>query len=192
MYPKMMSVTAVTERESRWHMSRCAKACVPPRYRSEQLPELAPVALRLLSMHPTSASTEHNWALWGRVYTGARNALGLERVKKLITCFNSRSQEASMEDFALLLSVVKDELVDATNERSWSIGSGMSALDRQAAAAPVVSRQQWGDFGCASTKHTICNQLSERHTWKVWVFICLVMYDLSRSDRRAHCINSLR
>jgi hypothetical protein len=95
------------------------------RYGSEQLPELAPVALRLLSMHPTSASTERNLVLWGRVYTGARNALGLERAKKLITCFNSRAQEASMENFALLLSVVEDELVDA------AIGSGTSALDRQ-------------------------------------------------------------
>jgi hypothetical protein len=86
------------------------------RYGSEQLPELAPVALRLLSVHPTSAATERNWALWGRVYTSARNALGLERAKKLITfCFNSRAQEASMEDFALLLSVVEDEVVDSVN-----------------------------------------------------------------------------
>jgi hypothetical protein len=89
------------------------------RYGSEQLPELAPVAFRLLSMHPMSVSTERNWALLGCVYTGARNALGFERAKKLVIfCFNSRAREASMEDFAFLLTVVEDKLVDATNERS--------------------------------------------------------------------------
>jgi hypothetical protein len=31
----------------------------------------------------------------------------------------------------------------------------------EAAAAPDVSRQQWGDFGCASIKRAICNQLTE-------------------------------
>jgi hypothetical protein len=58
--------------------------------------------------------TERNWAVWGRVHTGA---LGLEeRAKTLITfCFNSRAQEASMEEFALVLSVVEDEVVAATN-----------------------------------------------------------------------------
>jgi hypothetical protein len=44
------------------------------------------------------------------------DALGLERAKKLITfCFNCRAQQASMEDVALVLSVVEDEVVEATN-----------------------------------------------------------------------------
>jgi hypothetical protein len=81
------------------------------RYGAEVYPDLAPVALRLLSMHPTSASTERNWALWGRVYTSTRNALGLERAKKLITfCFNSRAQKVDMQDIALLLSVVENDV----------------------------------------------------------------------------------
>jgi hypothetical protein len=81
------------------------------RYGAQLYPDLARVALRLLSMHPTSASTERNWALWGRVYTSTRNTLGLERAKKLITfCFNSRAQEVDMRDFAMLLSVVEDNL----------------------------------------------------------------------------------
>jgi hypothetical protein len=66
------------------------------RYGSEQLPELTHLALRLLSKHPTSASAKHNWALWGRAYAAARNALGLERAKKLITfCFNSRRKKST-------------------------------------------------------------------------------------------------
>jgi cytochrome c-type biogenesis protein CcmH/NrfF len=62
-------------------------------------------------------STERNWALWGRVDTAARNALSLERAKKLMTVrLNSRAQEeANMEDCALLLSVLEGELVDAMN-----------------------------------------------------------------------------
>jgi hypothetical protein len=43
------------------------------------------VGLLLLSMQATSAATERNWALWGRVHGASRNALGMERAKKLIT-----------------------------------------------------------------------------------------------------------
>jgi hypothetical protein len=64
-------------------------------------------------IHPTSASTERNWSLWGRVYMVARNALGLERAKALITvCFNDRCQVTDQRDFKLLLSVVENEFVD--------------------------------------------------------------------------------
>jgi hypothetical protein len=45
------------------------------------------------------------------VYTSTLNTLGLEWAKKLITfCFNSRAQEVDMRDFAMLLSVVEDDL----------------------------------------------------------------------------------
>jgi hypothetical protein len=55
-------------------------------------PFLSEVA-RAMSVHPTSAATEQNWLLLGRVYTSARNALGLERAKKMITfCFNDRAK----------------------------------------------------------------------------------------------------
>jgi hypothetical protein len=79
------------------------------RYGVEAHGALAKVALRLLSMHATSAASERNWALWGRVYGASRNALGMERAKKLITfCFNSRAEKASVDDFGLLLSVVEN------------------------------------------------------------------------------------
>ena len=76
----------------------------------EEWPELSKVAMKLLSMHPTSAAAERNWSLWGRVYTASRNALGLERARKMIMyCFNSRAQEADMNDFSLLLDTINDE-----------------------------------------------------------------------------------
>jgi hypothetical protein len=78
------------------------------RYGKTYFPELTEVVLRLLSLHPTSAATERNWSLWGRVYTSARNALGLERAKKLIMfCFNNRFKLVSQDEFGLLLSVVE-------------------------------------------------------------------------------------
>jgi hypothetical protein len=82
---------------------------VSTRYGVEIHGALAEVALRLLSTHATSAATERNWALRGRVYGASRNALGMERAKKLITfCFNSRAEVASVDDFGLLLSVVEN------------------------------------------------------------------------------------
>jgi hypothetical protein len=79
------------------------------RYGVEAHGALAKVALRLLSMHATSAASERNWALWGRVYGASRNALGMERAKKLITfCFNSRAEKARVDDFGLLLSVMEN------------------------------------------------------------------------------------
>jgi hAT family C-terminal dimerisation region len=72
-------------------------------------PELTKVVLKLLAMHPTSASTERNWSLWGRVYTAARNALSLDRARKITTfCFNSRAQGASMDDIDLILETIAE------------------------------------------------------------------------------------
>jgi hypothetical protein len=83
------------------------------RYREVKYPALATVAPRLFSIHPMSASTERNWSLWGRVYTAARNALGLERAKALITfCFNDSCQVTDERDFELLLSAVEGEFED--------------------------------------------------------------------------------
>jgi hypothetical protein len=67
-----------------------------------------------LSIHPTSATAERNWSLWGRVYRDARNALGLEGAKALATfCFNDRCKVTDQRDFKLLLSVVENEFADA-------------------------------------------------------------------------------
>jgi hypothetical protein len=49
------------------------------RFGYTKYPLLSEVALRVMSVHPTSAAPERNWSLWGRVYT---SALGLERAKK--------------------------------------------------------------------------------------------------------------
>jgi hypothetical protein len=73
-------------------------------------PFLSEVAQRVMSVHPTSAATERNWSLWGRVCTSARNALGLERAKKMITfCFNDRAKAVDQDDFGLLLSAVEGD-----------------------------------------------------------------------------------
>jgi hypothetical protein len=43
------------------------------------------------------------------VYGASRNALGMERAKKLITYrFNSRAEGARVDDFGLLLSVAEN------------------------------------------------------------------------------------
>jgi hypothetical protein len=50
----------------------------------DSIPELQAVAVRLLSAHATSAATERNWSLWGRMYCSARSSLGMQRAKALI------------------------------------------------------------------------------------------------------------
>jgi hypothetical protein len=71
------------------------------------------VALRLLRIDQKSASTERNWSLWGRVYTAARNALGLERAKALVMFWlNDRCEVTHQRAFKLLLSVVEGKCAD--------------------------------------------------------------------------------
>jgi hypothetical protein len=55
---------------------------------------------------------ERKWELGGGgVNNDAQNALGLEQAIKFITfCFKSRAQESSMEDFALIVSVVEGNI----------------------------------------------------------------------------------
>ena len=50
----------------------------------ELLEPLADVAQRLLRAHLTSAATERNWSLWGRVYNSARSDLAQQRAKKMM------------------------------------------------------------------------------------------------------------
>jgi hypothetical protein len=96
------------------------------RYGKRRYPNLARVVLRLLAAHSTSASTERNWTLWGRVYTSARTALGLERAKKLIVfCFNNRCRVADQNDFHLLLETVENLLADESNEAAEEAVAGL-------------------------------------------------------------------
>jgi hypothetical protein len=93
------------------------------RFGYTKFPLLSEVALRVMSVHPTSAATERNWSLWGRVYT---SALGLERAKKMITfCFNDGAKAVDQDDFGLLLSAVEGEVVEGTGRN----GEGAGAAD---------------------------------------------------------------
>jgi hypothetical protein len=106
------------------------------RYGMALYPALAKVALRLLSIHPTSAATERNWSLWGRVYTAARNTLGLERAKALIMfCFNDRCQRTDQQDFKLLLSVVEGEFAEEQEHFSHVEVVGQDDIDGNHAPA---------------------------------------------------------
>jgi hypothetical protein len=73
--------------------------------RLEELKPLLDVAQRLLLAHVTSASTERNWSLWGRMYNAARNALGQERAKKMIAICSATKTAAlsSGREFAVTL-----------------------------------------------------------------------------------------
>jgi hypothetical protein len=118
------------------------------RYGKRSYPNLAKVALRLLAAHSTSASTERNWTLWGRVYTSARTALGLERAKKLIMfCFNDRCRVADQNDFHLLLETVENLLADESNEAAEEAVAGLheaaveaGGLAAAAATSAAVAR----------------------------------------------------
>ena len=105
-------------------------------------PDLAKVALRLLAAHSTSASTERNWTLWGRVYTLARTALGLERAKKLIMfCFNVRCRVAKKNDFHTLLSTVENLLSGESSEAAVKAVAGLheAAADAEGTAAVAAA-----------------------------------------------------
>jgi hypothetical protein len=70
---------------------------------------LAKVVQRLLACQATSCATERKWSLWGSVYSASRNALGIERGKKLITiCANSR--QARENNFAVSLADVEGDI----------------------------------------------------------------------------------
>jgi hypothetical protein len=45
---------------------------------------LTRAANRLLGCHVTTCAAERNWSAWGRVFTAARNRLGIEKAMKLI------------------------------------------------------------------------------------------------------------
>jgi hypothetical protein len=50
----------------------------------DSMPELQAAPEWLLSAHATSAATELNWSLWGRIYCAARSSLGIQLAKALI------------------------------------------------------------------------------------------------------------
>jgi hypothetical protein len=60
----------------------------------------------------TSASTERNWSLWGRVYNASRNAFGQERAKKMIAICNAAKGADVPPDreFAVTLGIIEGDL----------------------------------------------------------------------------------
>jgi hypothetical protein len=89
--------------------------------------------------HPTSAATERNWSLRGRVYASARNALGLERAKKMITfCFNDRAKAVDQDDLGLLLSDVVSEVLEGTGRQVEGAGAA-DAIEGQGSDKVRVS-----------------------------------------------------
>ena len=78
-------------------------------YGKTNFASLVPVVLKLLSCHATTCSTERNWSLWGRIYSAARNALGIARAKKMIAiCTDTRQHNE--DDFAVSLAVIDGEV----------------------------------------------------------------------------------
>jgi hypothetical protein len=70
--------------------------------------ELQAVAVRLLSAHATSAATERNWSLWGRMYCAARSSLGMQRAKALIAiCAAEKAKCDPNQEFEITLSVLE-------------------------------------------------------------------------------------
>jgi hypothetical protein len=63
------------------------------------MPELQAIAQRLLACHATSASTERNWSLWGRIYSSARTRLGMERAKCLIAICADEKRKIPAQEF---------------------------------------------------------------------------------------------
>ena len=103
--------------------------------------------LRLLTARSISTSSERNWALWGRVYTSARTALGLERAKKLITfCFNDRCRVNEQNDFHMLLETVENLLTDESSEATEEAVADLheAAVDVGAAAAVAATASSAG------------------------------------------------
>ena len=70
---KRLSVAPLSMRKTVWEATM------------ERFPNLSEVALRVLSIHPTSCASERKWELWGRVYMSSRTALGKQRAQKMIT-----------------------------------------------------------------------------------------------------------
>jgi len=48
-------------------------------------------------MHPTACASEHNWSVWGQLYTKNRSRLALESAQKLI-CIRCNNKDFSEDD----------------------------------------------------------------------------------------------
>lgn len=67
-------------------------------------PELAKIAVMLLSMHTTSCAAERNWSKWGLMFAKNRARLGRERAMKMIFLSEHCGQEGFVESEVFDLS----------------------------------------------------------------------------------------
>jgi hypothetical protein len=74
----------------------------------DSMPELQAVPERLLSVHATSAATELNWSLWGRMHCATRSSLGMQCAKALIAiCAAVRAKCDPTQECEITLSVLE-------------------------------------------------------------------------------------
>ena len=69
------------------------------------------MAIKLLSCHATSAVTDHNWSLWGRLCTSARSALDMEHAKSMIAiCAHEEGKVTELYALDITLDVIEEDV----------------------------------------------------------------------------------
>ena len=69
-------------------------------------PLFSVAAVKLLSVHVTSAAAERNWSAWGRIYTNIRNRLGIDTARKMVYIkanFDDDSEDENDRDLEVTL-----------------------------------------------------------------------------------------
>ena len=79
-------------------MLTAAKQCPPAEwwniYGREECPNLAPIAIRILSQTVSSSHCEINWSTFTLIHTKTRNRLKMNRLMHLVFCnYNMRLRE---------------------------------------------------------------------------------------------------
>jgi hypothetical protein len=69
----IIKVTDTAKRLNFWNTKAAVK-----------FPNVSKAAMRLLSMHASTAAAERNWSAWGRVYTSLCNRLSLQAAQKMV------------------------------------------------------------------------------------------------------------
>jgi hypothetical protein len=75
-------------------------------------PRLAEAALKLLSMHATTAASERNWSIWTSLYTRTRSNLAIKRAEMLIFIKMNGGQPSLVAD----LEKIELETIEALPE----------------------------------------------------------------------------
>ena len=78
---------------------------------------LAPIALRVLSLHATSCAPERNWSLLGQLYRKNRSRLGIRRAEKLV--FISSAAKVANKELISSEEAELELLCNAVDEESF-------------------------------------------------------------------------